>query len=164
VSSSATPTHDLVVRRTFDAPVEELWKAWTDPAYVKRWWGPKGFTCPVAEMDVRVGGTSLVAMTSPEHGEHYRTWHYRAVEPNRRLEYLRRASDATGRAVDPSSVGVPPEYPDVQRHEVVLEALGDHRTLMTFTEYAWPVGEMVEISRAGLDECLDKMAAIFAAR
>jgi hypothetical protein len=43
-------------------PVEERRKAWTEPAYVMRWWGPTGFTCPRAEMDVRVGSRSLVCM------------------------------------------------------------------------------------------------------
>lgn len=161
MSGPAASTRDLVVQRTFPAPVEEVWKAWTDPAYVRRWWGPTGFTCPLAEMDVRVGGTSLVAMSSPDHGDHYRTWHYEVVEPHTRLVYVRRAANETGQAVDPSSVGMPPGFPEVQRHELALEPLDDQTTLMTFTEYGWPVGEMMELSRAGLEECLDKMAAIF---
>ena len=57
-----TQTFDVVVTRIFDAPVEEVWKAWSDPAYVTRWWGPAGFTSPSAEMVFRVGGASLVCM------------------------------------------------------------------------------------------------------
>jgi uncharacterized protein YndB with AHSA1/START domain len=48
---------DLVFERTFDAPREQVWKAFTDPTIVPRWWGPHGTTTTVAEMDVRVGGT-----------------------------------------------------------------------------------------------------------
>jgi len=44
---------DLVVTRVFDAPIELVWKAWSDSDEVKKWWGPTGFTCPVAEMDFR---------------------------------------------------------------------------------------------------------------
>jgi uncharacterized protein YndB with AHSA1/START domain len=51
---------DLVFTRLFDAPIEEVWKAWSDPEYVKQWWGPNGFTAPLARMDFRQGGTSLV--------------------------------------------------------------------------------------------------------
>jgi len=58
-------THDLAVTRVLDAPVEEAWRAWTEPERVRRWWGPTGFTSPSADMDVRVGGTSLVCMRAP---------------------------------------------------------------------------------------------------
>ena len=47
---------DLVFERTFDAPRERVWQAFTDPARIPRWWGPHGTTTTVAEMDVRVGG------------------------------------------------------------------------------------------------------------
>ena len=46
----------LVIEREFDAPRELVWKAWADPEMAKRWWGPKGFTSPAAEIDFRVGG------------------------------------------------------------------------------------------------------------
>ena len=49
----------MVVTRVFDAPRELVWKAWTDPKYIMQWWGPKGFTAPVCQMDFRVGGKSL---------------------------------------------------------------------------------------------------------
>jgi len=39
-------THDMVLTRTFDAPVEAVWRAWTEPELVKRWWGPTGFPHP----------------------------------------------------------------------------------------------------------------------
>jgi hypothetical protein len=59
-------THDIVVTRVFDASPMEVWLAWTTDAEVMKWWGPDNYTAPVARMDVRVGGTSLVAMRSPD--------------------------------------------------------------------------------------------------
>ena len=47
---------NLVFERTFDAPREQVWKAFTDPQIVPRWWGPHGTTTTVTEMDVRPGG------------------------------------------------------------------------------------------------------------
>jgi uncharacterized protein YndB with AHSA1/START domain len=70
----STTRHDLIITRVIDAPVERVWKAWTDPDQVMRWWGPTGFTAPVASMEVREGGTSLVAMRSPEGQDLYNTW------------------------------------------------------------------------------------------
>ena len=45
-----------VVTYRFDAPRELVWRAWTDPERLRRWWGPRGFTAPVATTDLRVGG------------------------------------------------------------------------------------------------------------
>src|SRR5262249_51443437 len=53
-------TKDLVVARTFDAPVDQVWAHWVDSDRVKKWWSPTGFSVPVARMDFREGGTSLV--------------------------------------------------------------------------------------------------------
>ena len=47
---------DLVFERVFDAPREEVWKAFTDPQLIPRWWGPHGTVTTVEEMDVRPGG------------------------------------------------------------------------------------------------------------
>lgn len=47
---------ELVITRVFDAPRAMVWDAWTDPEQIVKWWGPRGFTLTVAEMDVRPGG------------------------------------------------------------------------------------------------------------
>ena len=57
---------DLVITRIFDAPRELVFKAWTDPKHVAQWWGPKGFTNPVCELDVRPGGAIRIDMRGPD--------------------------------------------------------------------------------------------------
>lgn len=52
----------LLVTRVFDAPVERVWRGWTDPAEIKRWWGPKGFTAPHIAVHFHVGGKYLYGM------------------------------------------------------------------------------------------------------
>ncbi len=61
--SAITP---LVITRTFDAPRKLVWKAWTEPEQMQKWWGPHSFTNPVCEMDVRPGGAILIHMQGPE--------------------------------------------------------------------------------------------------
>ena len=56
----------FVITGIFDAPRELVWKAWTDPERLMRWWGPKNFTSPVSKIDLRVGGTYLNCMRSLE--------------------------------------------------------------------------------------------------
>lgn len=153
---------DLVRTHIFQAPVALVWRAWTDPAYVMQWWGPAGFTCPLAQMDVRAGGTSLVCMRSPEYGDHYSTWHYQHIVPLERIEYIDNLADKNGQKVDPVTLGMPPDFPQDQRHVVTFTPLNDNQTEMTITEYGWTVGQMMEMSRMGMEQCLDKMAALFA--
>lgn len=56
VNPPGTPATALVLRRTLDASPETVFAAWSDPAHVREWWHPEGFTTPSFEMDFRVGG------------------------------------------------------------------------------------------------------------
>jgi uncharacterized protein YndB with AHSA1/START domain len=153
---------NMVVTRVFDAPVEQVWHAWTDPEHVMRWWGPTGFTAPVARMDVREGATSLVCMRSPEGQDLYNTCTYRRIVPQRRIEFVQRFSDENGNAIDHATMGLPPGIPREVPHLVTFEAVGDGKTELTVTEHGYGSDEIVEVSRAGMQQCLDKMAASFA--
>lgn len=157
----ATPKRDLTCTRTFDAPLESVWKAWTEAEQVKRWWGPNGFTCPLANMDVREGGTSLVAMRSPQGQEFYGTWAYQAITPEERIEYIHNLADKDGNKIDPAKMGMPPDFPQDQRHVVTFKT-AEGKTELTITEYNWTVGQMMEMSKMGMEQCLDKMAVALA--
>jgi len=67
-TSAAKDTSDreIVLSRVFDAPRELAWDAWTDPKQVAQWWGPKGFTTTIHEMDVRPGGVWRQTMHGPD--------------------------------------------------------------------------------------------------
>jgi uncharacterized protein YndB with AHSA1/START domain len=83
-SISATADRELVVTRVIDAPRRLVFKAWTQPEHVARWWGPQGFTTIHCEMDIRVGGTYRCGMRSPQGTEHWKHGVYREiVEPER---------------------------------------------------------------------------------
>lgn len=166
-NTSTTPTssgekRDLIITRVFDAPVEQVWQAWSDPEYVMQWWGPAGFTAPLASIDFREGGTSLVCMSSPEYGDHYSIWHYQEIVPMQRIDYIHNLADSDGQKADPLALGMPPDFPQDQRHVLTFEPLDNDRTALTITEYNWIVGPMMELSRVGMEQCLDKMSAIFA--
>jgi uncharacterized protein YndB with AHSA1/START domain len=152
---------DVVVTRLFDAPVERVWKAFTEDAEVMKWWGPQGFTSPVANMDVRPGGVSLVCMRSPEGQDMWMTWAYTKVEPMRRLEYVQNISDEHGLRIDPSVIGMGPEFPRDVATVVTLTPRGD-KTEMRIVEDTTTSEFMHEMSRLGLEQCMDKMGASFA--
>ena len=154
-----TRTHDMVLTRVFDAPVERVWRAWTEDDQVMQWWGPLGFTAPLARMDVREGGTSLVCMRSPDLGDMYNTWTYTAVAPKERLEFVSRFSDEHGTALDPGEMGLPGVPAEVP-HVITFEADGEGTTRLTVREIGYPDPQIVEVSRLGMEQCLDKMATL----
>jgi uncharacterized protein YndB with AHSA1/START domain len=163
--TTGTEKHDLTVTRVFGAPVADVWKAWTESEQVKRWWGPHGFTVPVAEMDVREGRRSLVCMRAPqEYGgqDMYNTWTYRKVEPHQRLEFILNFADKDGNKLDPATLGLPPGIPQDVPHVITFKPAGDGRTEMTITEYGYTSRQAHDQSKAGLDQVLDKLAATFA--
>jgi uncharacterized protein YndB with AHSA1/START domain len=160
------PTRDLVVTRVFDAPVELVWKAWTDPEYVMKWWGPDYFTSPSAVIDFREGGTSLVCMRAPKDfggQDMYSTWVYKKIVPLERIEFIQNLADVDGNLIDPLTIGMPPEFPRDTRTVITFKDLGNHRTEMTVTEYNMPSAdtEMGRNAELGLNQSLDKMAASF---
>ncbi len=65
-AAPASPVRELVLTRTFDAPRSLVFKAWIDPKHLARWWGPRGFTNPVCEVDVRPGGGIRIDMRGPD--------------------------------------------------------------------------------------------------
>ncbi len=158
-SSTEGTAGELTVSREIDAPIDLVWRAWLDPDLVRRWWGPKGFTAPIARMDVREGGTSLVCMRSSEGHEIYNLWSYRLVQPLRRLEFDSRFAESDGTPVPPSAIGMPPGVPDPVPHVVTFEDLGDRRTRVTVTEHGYTTGPVLELSRQGQEECVEKLAA-----
>lgn len=156
-------TRDLVVTRVFAAPVDLLWKAWTDPEYVMLWWGPEHFTSPSAKMDFREGGSSLVCMRAPEDfggQDMYSTWVYQKIVPLERIEFIQNLADKDGNQIDPANLGLPPEFPRDTRTIVIFKDLGNGKTEMTVTEYNMPTAdtEMGKNAELGLNQSLDKMA------
>lgn len=78
---------ELVFTRVFDAPRELVFRAWTDPKHVAQWWGPKGFTSTVHEMDVRPGGVWRLTMHGPDGIDYKNRIVYLEIVPPERLVY-----------------------------------------------------------------------------
>ncbi len=152
----------MVVARVFDAPRELVWKAWTDPKYVAQWWGPKGFTAPVCQMDFRVGGKSLLCMKSPEGQEFWNAVEYHEIVPPEKIVSSMYFSDAKGNKVEPEEMGIEHEAVEGAYDVTLFEDLGDGRTKLTFIgnepmESAKNSGQM-----EGWNQILDKIAEVVA--
>lgn len=56
----------LSLKKTFDAPIELVWEAWTQPEHIAQWWGPKGMKVNVIEHNFKIGGKWKYAMAMPD--------------------------------------------------------------------------------------------------
>jgi uncharacterized protein YndB with AHSA1/START domain len=128
----------LVVRRTIHASCEELFAAWTQPAHLKRWWGPRPVTCLDAEVDLRVGGSYRIANQLPDGTVLWIVGEFEIVDPPYKLVYSWRAGSS----------------PDSERVTVQFEARGDASEVIVMHERI-PNAGMRERHLAGWEGCLD---------
>ena len=146
-----------IVNRLFNSPVELVWKAWTDPQHLMRWWGPKMFISPSCKMDFRVGGKYHFCMRSPEGQDIWSTGTYREIIPLKKIIWTDSFADEKGNVVSANHYGMG-DLPMEFEVTITFEVQGD-KTKFTLRHRGLPAGEMIEMTQVGWNESLDKLAA-----
>jgi uncharacterized protein YndB with AHSA1/START domain len=83
-TNTATADRELVIERTFNAPIDLVWEAFTNPNHIKNWWGPNGFTNTIFKMEVTPGGVWEFVMHGPDGTDYKNKSVYKEiVKPNR---------------------------------------------------------------------------------
>lgn len=144
---------EIVITREFDAPRHLIWKAWTTPELVKRWWHANRGTVVQADIDLRVGGRwRWVSVTDRGQEVAFRGW-YREIVPDERLVYTEMFE-----AVQQS------EDDEGTLNTATLVDLGSGRTLLTVHTQAWSreVRDMIIGSgmEAGMQDALDLLEQV----
>lgn len=134
----------LVIDRVFDAPRELVWKAWTEPEMIKKWWGPEGFSAPSIKVDLRVGGKYIFAMHGPEGSQWDRDMYsagvYREIVPYEKLVVTDYFSDKDGNMIAPSTEGQDEDFPSETTVTVLFEEIDEGRTKLSII-YPMPESE-----------------------
>ncbi len=94
--AAALSDREFAISRTFDAPRDLVWKAFTDPERMKHWWGPKDFTVRVARMDFRPGGVYHYCLRSPDGHDMWGKFVYREIVTPERIVLVNSFSDEKG--------------------------------------------------------------------
>ena len=94
---NADAARTLVLTRRFDAPRELVFRMWTEPEHLAHWSGPRGFTTPHHETDLRPGGAYRACLRAPDGSEHWVQGVYREIAPPERLVFTHAWEDGTGR-------------------------------------------------------------------
>jgi uncharacterized protein YndB with AHSA1/START domain len=143
--AEAVTAQEITITRVLDAPRELVWKAWTEPAQLARWWGPRGWSNPLETitMDVRPGGAFHVTSVSDEGAEMSSQGVFREVVEPERLVLEEPAEDAWHEG----AVSV-----------VTFTDRGDGRTEMVLHSTIHTTDEMRVHAEAGLTSSLDRLA------
>jgi uncharacterized protein YndB with AHSA1/START domain len=138
----------LRIERTFDAPVERVFEAWTSEEVLRRWLhGMPGWETPTAEVDLRVGGTIRIVMRDPSDGsEAGATGEYRVVDPPSRLVFTWVWDDQ-------------PDRPQLIELEL---AERDGRTTVLMTNSSIPTDERRRSQQRGWNVCCDHLDRLLA--
>jgi uncharacterized protein YndB with AHSA1/START domain len=141
----------LTIARTFEAPRALVFAAWTDPAHLAKWWGPRGYVLQSCEVEARPGGAYRFCIRSPE-GRDNRMWgSYREVVPPERLVLAGSWVDADGTPIGPTSVLT-----------LIFEDLGG-RTRLTLHNAIFESEEARDLHYRGWNSSLDRLAEYLAA-
>jgi uncharacterized protein YndB with AHSA1/START domain len=133
----------LELRCVLSASPERVFALLTEPAELPAWWGPHGFTTPVAEVDLRVGGSYRLAMQPPEGDVFHLSGEFLEVDPPQRLAYTFTWEEPT---------------PD-DRETVVVLTLRDSGTgtEATLTQGEFATEERLELHRAGWSDSFERL-------
>ena len=137
--TDAVTTHEIAITRVYDAPREQVWKAWTEPERIASWWGKRGWNTPPSSvtLDVRPGGVFRLNSISEADGrEMPLDAVYREVVEPERLVFAKGGEHST----------------------VTFTDLGDGRTEMSFRTTIEADEPLRDRARAGLASAFDRLA------
>ena len=144
----------LEIEREFDAPRDLVWMMFADPYHLSQWWGPKGFTNPVVELDLRPGGRWYHVMRGPDGKDYPADSEFIEVSPPERIVYRNRQLEAEAFGNNP-----PPSFLRI----ITLTDLGNGRTRLTLDAYFDTAANKDAVTRRGFREGVlesyDKLAA-----
>lgn len=144
------------VTREFDAPLEMVWRAYSESQLLDQWWGPAPWRAETRSLDFRAGGHWLYAMVSPEGQRHWARMNYLAIAPHTSISIEDAFCDDDG--------NVNPAMP-VAKGEIVFTPLAGGTRVEFRTTYA-SEADLRTVVRMGIEQglsiCLDQLEALLA--
>lgn len=151
--SQSEAQNELVLTRTFDAPPEKVYRAWTEPELMKQWFVPRPWSIASVELDSRPGGRCDVTMRDPEGNEYPNPGVYLELVPGRKLVFT-----------DAFTEGWLPHGKPFMVAEVTFEPTADGKTIYTARARHWSAESKEEHEKMGFHEgwgqCADQLAEL----
>lgn len=145
---------ELTITKIFNAPVSEVYRAWTDPIVVAKWWGPDGVTSPECDIDLQIGGKIRIVMLAgeglgPMAGQRWpMEGEFTEIKDGKKLVFKNKAVDESGKVL-------------IDGQTTVTFDDEDGKTKLTMTTVAKAVSEesveMIKGMNTGWTESIDKL-------
>lgn len=132
------PSPLVKVHRTFNAPVEKLWKAWSNEELTKQWWGPEGSTCLSAKIDFHEGGKSLLATKNVSGKVAWSGRVFKEIIPFKKIVFAEHFADQKGNVISASEAYETGEWPRNCIITVEFNKIHAHQTKMTVIQEGVP--------------------------
>ena len=150
MTKTATKADSLTLTRVFDAPVDLVWRCWTEQDHLAKWSAPRGDSIPRGEGDLRPGGKWRCCMVDPQGGAHWLGGVYREIVPHELLVMTHAWDDESGKPGHQTIVTV--RFKDLGR-----------QTKVTLEQTGFDSIESRDGHLGGWSECLDILAEHLAA-
>jgi uncharacterized protein YndB with AHSA1/START domain len=111
--SHPTPDPEILITRTFDAPRELVFKAWSETEFLQNWFAPNGCTLVIKSLDFRPGGSLHCCIQNPAVRDCWTKVTYTEIVPPELIAFTMGLADENGNSKSATAVGLPPEWPDV---------------------------------------------------
>lgn len=150
----------LTLTRTFQAPIEEVWRAWTDTELLKKWWAPGGMHCSHMTADVQEGGRFFYCFKMDEDDtEYWGRGTYQTITEPTFLSYLDSFTDEKGTDVPPSHYGMAGDEVVESLVEITFkeDKNGTHVTLAADNPFG---AQMTKEMTKGWNDMFDKLAEV----
>ena len=118
-------TADVLISYMLNAPRELVFKAWTDPVHLPKWYAPRGCSVFFKELDIRVNGSFLCCIHNPEYGDCWSRGMYHEIVVPEKLVYSLVIANELGQPVNPVDVGMDADWPAETLVTVTFADLGN---------------------------------------
>jgi uncharacterized protein YndB with AHSA1/START domain len=153
--SSLLAENKVHFTRLINLPLNRVWDAWTKPELMKKWWGPKNFTCPYFSIDFKEGGKYLGCMRSAEGDEYWSTGIYKEIVHHKKIICTDSFSDQKGNIISASELDMPGDWPLELIVTVLFEEV-EGRMKLTVDQIGIPTA-MIDECILGWQQSLDKL-------
>ncbi len=151
----------LRIERRFSAPIEAVWRMWTEGNQFEKWYGPNGMSVTVTEMSAHIGGCRMFRMEMKRPDRTMTMWftgEFKEVRAPNRLVYTESMCDEKGNILSPQSMGMPEGHPEVT--EVIIDLVQDgDGTIMKLTHVGVPADSQ---GAGGWAQAIEKLADVLA--
>lgn len=158
-SVTAEKQKTITIKRTFDLALATVWKAWSEPESLKKWWGPKEYTCPDCTIDFRVGGKFLASMQGEDGKKIWSTGTYKEIIPLKKIVNTDSFADSKGNIVPAADYKMPGDWALELLVTVKFEEV-DGKTNLEMQHAGLPA-EMSDDCMKGWQSSLDKLESNF---